>query len=415
MSSSVCQSDAFKFSKEGWIMKTSKKSSHGLLEKRLMAYSLVAGSVLAHSAARADVQKSSPGTVLSNDDEFFNVDFGGGTKFRIWLDKVLTYRGFTAYTTNKVGIYCLTTSAQFSDSASYAKALNFSVTVDSNGTFTGPGSDMNMAFFYGSSAIPINTTGQFLGTTGKYLGLRFKIGGNTHYGWVQVDVDNYASQVTINELAYEDFPGVGVLTGSDVSLPVQTGPLTAKFASDGVTLNWFTSSETEHLGFVVERRLADASDESWERIASYETLESLRGAGNRSNRTDYAFTDVNAEPGTVYMYRITDVDIQGRPGKGQTIQVRFEAILPETLTLYQNTPNPFNPVTSIRFALPEKQRVRLTVYNMTGQMVEQLIDEYRDAGEHQILWNGSGQAAGLYFFELMAGSERLVKKMQLIK
>jgi hypothetical protein len=399
-------------------MKTSKKSSHGLLEKRLMAYSLVAGSVLAHSAARADVQKSSPGTVLSNDDEYFNVDFGGGTKFRIILDKALSYdpTSYTAFTINKVGIYCLTSSAQFSDSASYAKALNFSVTVDSNGTFnTGTGSDMNMAFFSGSSAIPIHTAGQFRGTTGKYLGLRFKIGGNTHYGWVQVDVDSYVDQVTINEMAYEDFPGVGILTGSDVSLPVQTGPLTAKSASDGVTLNWFTSSETAHLGFVVERRLADASDESWERITSYEILESLHGAGNRSGRTDYTFTDVNAEPGTVYVYRITDVDIQGRPGKSQTIQVRFEAILPETLTLYQNTPNPFNPVTSIRFALPEKQRVRLTVYNMAGQMVEQLIDEYGEAGEHQILWNGSGQAAGMYFFELTAGSERLVKKMQLIK
>ena len=391
------------------------KKTPVLLEKRLMAYSLVAGAVLAHGTARADVQKSSPGVLLSNDNDFFNVMFGGDTKFRIVLDKVLTFVGYTAYTTNKVGIYCLTTSAQFSDSGSYARALNVSVTVDSNGNFTGPGSDMNMAFFYGTSAFPIITTGQFLGTTGKYLGLRFKIGGNIHYGWVQVDVDNYADQVTINELAYEDIAGVGILTGSDVSLPVQSGPLSARSVPEGVTLNWFTSSETGHLGFVVERRLADASDESWEKIASYEMLESLRGAGNRSGRTDYSFTDRNAEPGTLYVYRITDVDIHGRTGKTQEIQIRFETILPEKLTLCQNFPNPFNPETSIRFTLPEKQRIRLTVYNMEGQIIERLVDGEREAGEHQILWNGSGQAAGMYFFELLAGGERLVKKMQLIK
>jgi hypothetical protein len=398
-------------------MKTSKKSSQGLLEKRLMAYSLVAGSVLAHSAARADVHKSSPNVVLSNDNEFFNVDFGTGTKFQIRLDKVINYdpTSYTAFTINKVGIYTSTTGAGFSDSGSYARALNFSVTVDSNGNFTGPGTDKNMAFFSGASAIPVHTAGQFRNTTGKYLGLRFKIGAYTHYGWVQVDVDYYVDQVTINEMAYEDFPGVGILTGSDVSLPVQAGPLTAESALDGVTLNWFTSSETGHLGFVVERKRADAPDETWEQIASYEYLESLRGAGNRSGRTDYTFTDVNAEPGTVYVYRITDVDLHGRPGKNRTVQIRFEVALPETLTLYQNTPNPFNPVTSIRFALPETQRIRLTVYNTAGQLVERLVDEERQAGENAVLWNGSGQAAGLYFFELVADGERLVKKMQLIK
>ena len=144
-------------------------------------------------------------------------------------------------------------------------------------------------------------------------------------------------------------------------------------------------------------------------------LESLRGAGNRSGRTDYSFTDRNAEPGTLYVYRITDVDIHGRTGKTQEIQIRFETILPEKLTLCQNFPNPFNPETSIRFTLPEKQRIRLTVYNMEGQIIERLVDGEREAGEHQILWNGSGQAAGMYFFELLAGGGRLVKKMQLIK
>ena len=55
----------------------SKRSSQGLLEKRLMAYSLVAGAVLANGAARAEVQKSSPGAVLNNNADVYDVLFGG--------------------------------------------------------------------------------------------------------------------------------------------------------------------------------------------------------------------------------------------------------------------------------------------------------------------------------------------------
>jgi hypothetical protein len=89
--------------------------------------------------------------------------------------------------------------------------------------------------------------------------------------------------------------------------------------------------------------------------------------------------------------------------------------LPESYSLEQNHPNPFNPTTEIRFQLPAESHVSLVVFNSRGQKVATLIDAEAPAGEHSVRVDASSLASGVYFYRITAGSFTEMKKMVLIK
>ena len=81
----------------------------------------------------------------------------------------------------------------------------------------------------------------------------------------------------------------------------------------------------------------------------------------------------------------------------------------------QNTPNPFNPSTTISFRLPEKVNVSVDIYNVAGQKVKTLVNGYISAGEHSVRWNASGCSAGVYFYKVKAGKYERTMKMTLVR
>ncbi|MBN2426571.1 MAG: lamin tail domain-containing protein [Calditrichaceae bacterium] len=83
--------------------------------------------------------------------------------------------------------------------------------------------------------------------------------------------------------------------------------------------------------------------------------------------------------------------------------------------LSQNYPNPFNPTTSIGFSIINNGKVLLEVYDITGQKVATLCNQFMKAGKAKISWNASGLASGLYFYKITAGDFSAVKKMMLLK
>lgn len=94
--------------------------------------------------------------------------------------------------------------------------------------------------------------------------------------------------------------------------------------------------------------------------------------------------------------------------------------IPGAYGLLQNMPNPFNPRTTIRFALPQDEAVKLAVYGLDGRLVRTLLDEVRPAGMHAAVWDGRDDggrtvATGLYLYRLQAGEYRQVRKMTLMK
>ncbi|GAB4335524.1 MAG: hypothetical protein Kow0037_15530 [Calditrichia bacterium] len=97
-----------------------------------------------------------------------------------------------------------------------------------------------------------------------------------------------------------------------------------------------------------------------------------------------------------------------------------EGNLPVNFNLMQNFPNPFNPSTTIRFALPQTEEVVLQVYNALGQRVRVLVRQRMEAGTHQIFWNGkddAGQAvsSGIYYYQIKAGDFSQTRKMLFLK
>ncbi len=95
-------------------------------------------------------------------------------------------------------------------------------------------------------------------------------------------------------------------------------------------------------------------------------------------------------------------------------------VKPEEFQLLQNYPNPFNPQTEISYSIPEDSHVRLSIYNLLGQQVRLLVDEYQGAGAKRVVWdgrneNGESVASGIYLYRLEAGQYVETKKMSLLK
>jgi len=95
-------------------------------------------------------------------------------------------------------------------------------------------------------------------------------------------------------------------------------------------------------------------------------------------------------------------------------------VLPSSVVLHANVPNPFNPSTTIRFELPRESVGRLEVFDVLGQQVKTLVGETRSAGTHQVVWNGrdaSGMRVGngVYFYRLETGGYTQMRRMLLLK
>ncbi len=84
-------------------------------------------------------------------------------------------------------------------------------------------------------------------------------------------------------------------------------------------------------------------------------------------------------------------------------------------TLDQNSPNPFNPVTAITFMLPEADQTAVEVFNISGQKVDTLANDFMDAGRHSLVWDASAFSAGVYFYTVKSGDYSGTVKMTLVK
>ncbi|UCD65063.1 MAG: M28 family peptidase [Candidatus Zixiibacteriota bacterium] len=97
-----------------------------------------------------------------------------------------------------------------------------------------------------------------------------------------------------------------------------------------------------------------------------------------------------------------------------------QAGLPEAYRLGQNYPNPFNPSTVIKFSLPARCDVNISLYNILGQRIVTLLDETRPAGTHRVVWDGTNAdgepvASGIYLYRMKAGDHTASKKMLLLR
>ncbi len=112
--------------------------------------------------------------------------------------------------------------------------------------------------------------------------------------------------------------------------------------------------------------------------------------------------------------------VQGSPSKSFLFAIltgvaRNQQEIPASYALEQNYPNPLNPTTTIEYELPKSSVVRLSVFDMLGREVSVLVNDKRDAGVHDVKFDGTNLASGMYFYRLQAGSFVDVKKFVLLK
>ena len=139
----------------------------------------------------------------------------------------------------------------------------------------------------------------------------------------------------------------------------------------------------------------------------------------------HALPDETGNPLTHTIYGDEDfnctVSSDGETAYG-TIHVDFlippdlESSIPQNIVLENNSPNPFNPTTQIKFGLPKQQKVKIDIYSITGQKIKALVNNTMNAGYHKIEWNatdenGAKVSSGVYIYQLRCGNEVFTKKM----
>jgi hypothetical protein len=214
----------------------------------------------------------------------------------------------------------------------------------------------------------------------------------THYFAVQSR--NYAGMLS----AYSSERGVQIIVVS-----VLIASFEARVAGDGVALSWRVSADEPIRGFRVYRTGPDGIEQSLTPVMLAPDTDS--------------FLDNTARAGTSYSYALAAVNEGDEETRSVAISLETPAL---TLALGQNAPNPFNPATTIPFVLAATSRVLLRVYDVRGAHVATLFDGVLPGGRHSIGWNGrndSGRAvsSGTYLYALVAGKERLSRKMLMVR
>ncbi len=187
-------------------------------------------------------------------------------------------------------------------------------------------------------------------------------------------------------------------------LPVELSSFTGIAGKEGVELKWTTASELNNLGWDVERT-STTSSQDWIIIGS------VKGSGTSTSLKQYSFLDKDALNGS-FQYRLKQKDIDGTFKYSKIVEVKNNVVLSYKLGNY---PNPFNPSTKIAFEIPASGMVNITVYNMLGEKVATIVNERMESGDHEIIFNASKLASGMYIYRLTAGSNVIAKKMLLLK
>jgi hypothetical protein len=190
---------------------------------------------------------------------------------------------------------------------------------------------------------------------------------------------------------------------ADDPVPVELTSFSASVITNNVILEWTTATETNNYGFEVERKSFNSD---------YEALGFVSGAGTTTELRNYSFTDSKVQGGN-YLYRLKQIDYNGT--FEYSYEVSAEVNTPAVYALEQNYPNPFNPATNINFSIAEDGIVKIRVYNLLGQEIKLLLNEFREAGSHNITFDASSLPSGAYFYKLETPQFTQTKKMLLSK
>lgn len=202
-----------------------------------------------------------------------------------------------------------------------------------------------------------------------------------------------------------------------LEIPVELTSFLAEEESKKVVLKWTTATELNNNGFEVQR----AANESGEK-ASWKTIGFVKGKGTSQEQSTYKFIDDNP-PFSKILYRLKQVDFDGTFRLYDAVEVNFSGVT--NYTLEQNYPNPFNPSTTIEYALPKSGFASLKVYNLIGEEVVVLFNEFKESGRYKVEFSVGSfgnpdklnvhLSSGIYYYVLSINGFTQVRKMLLLR
>jgi outer membrane protein assembly factor BamB len=277
-----------------------------------------------------------------------------------------------------------------------------------------------MNYQYGVAAVPdLNNDGVDDMITGDQDGTFYCISGTgsplffSHtFGGDRIVTVNALPSIDGNA-SYELLGGtkngkVVCFSGGLNAVPVELISFNASLNGVNVTLTWTTASQLNNRGFEIERKSGNGD---------YQSISFIKGDGTTTEQKSYSYTDKELQEGD-YTYRLKQIDFDSSVHYSGLVNVSVK--LPAEFNLSQNYPNPFNPSTTINFSLPQKQMVKLIVYDILGKEVKTLVNGEKDAGSYNVQWNGTNNngvnvSTGIYIYRITAGSFIQEKKMILMK
>ena len=194
-----------------------------------------------------------------------------------------------------------------------------------------------------------------------------------------------------------------IMMHRDFPVPVLFQNVRASVDAGAVKLEWTLRDDGGVRGFDVYRSSADAGE--------------FALTGGTLAGSTRSFVDRTVESGREYEYTVVAVSLDGTTIRSPSVRVSVAAV---SMTLSQNHPNPFNPATQIRFTLPARAWITLSVFDVAGRRVATLADGEWAGGEHEVTWEGKDAAgravsSGVYFYELRTPDAVIARKMMLLK
>lgn len=217
------------------------------------------------------------------------------------------------------------------------------------------------------------------------------------------------------------------------SNPVELSFFDAKGRSAGVDLFWETASETNNVGFHVERRAVKEVHNLTTGKASFTCVDNttdannpwknvgfVAGSGNSNTTLNYKFFDADVTTGVSYQYRLRQVDASGANNFSNVVDVEFGNNA--SVALDNSYPNPSNGKTTFTFTVPQSSRVKLQVFDLMGNVVKNVYDNVV-AGQsvaYAVEWDGRGEdgvdvASGSYMYKLTVGETILSKTLTIVR
>ncbi len=185
----------------------------------------------------------------------------------------------------------------------------------------------------------------------------------------------------------------------DPPLPVSLTDFKATTAISDILLSWKTQSEQNNRGFEIQRS---------NNGADWYAINFINGTGESTVTKNYSYTDKALAPGTYY-YRVNQKDMDG---KSTYSAIASAAISGKGIvSLFQNYPNPFTSITSIRFDLPRTQHARLSLLDMSGRELKVLTDKVGEAGSHVITLDATSFVRQTYLIRLQTDNGIITRKI----